>query len=117
MASILKSTQNTKAMVCRIQQMEQYFDAVLQAKDNYSPKVINDMDFQRMVQELSEYMKSGMWLHDYECDERGELPADLKRGVLSEDGLYHLLEQIDTLKKAIPVNYSGIVPRTKKEEK
>ena len=31
------------------------------------------------------------WMKDYESDEKGELPSDLKRGVLSEDGLYDLL--------------------------
>ena len=41
---------------------------------------------------LQEYMDSGAWLSDFEADERGELPADLKRGVLSEDGLYNLLQ-------------------------
>ncbi|MBQ1405132.1 MAG: DUF4298 domain-containing protein [Clostridia bacterium] len=29
----------------------------------------------------------------YEADERGELPPDLKRGVLSQDALYELLEE------------------------
>jgi hypothetical protein len=29
----------------------------------------------------------------YEADERGELPPDLKRGVLSQDALYDLLEE------------------------
>ena len=36
---------------------------------------------------LREYEESGQWLQDYEADERGELPHDLKRGVLSQDGL------------------------------
>jgi len=36
-------------------------------------------------------MDSGQWLADYELDEAGGLPPDLKRGVLSEDGLYNLL--------------------------
>ena len=43
---------------------------------------------------LREYMDSGLWLSDYEADERGELPPDLKRGVLSQDGLYDLLQNI-----------------------
>ena len=30
---------------------------------------------------------------DFELDEEGKLPADLKRGVLSEDGIYNLLER------------------------
>ena len=35
------------------------------------------------------------WIKDFENDERGELPLDLKRGVLSEDGLYNLLSEVD----------------------
>jgi hypothetical protein len=31
---------------------------------------------------------------DYQADEKGELPSDLKRGVLSEDGLWNLLSNI-----------------------
>ena len=32
-------------------------------------------------------------LSDFEADEAGLLPPDLKRGVLSEDGIYNLLEE------------------------
>ena len=42
--------------------------------------------------ELPAYYESGQWLKDYEADERGELPPTLKRGVLSQDGLWELLE-------------------------
>ncbi len=41
---------------------------------------------------LLQYYLGGQWLRDYEADERGELPEDLKRGVLSEDGIWNLLE-------------------------
>ncbi len=44
---------------------------------------------------LQEYYTSGEWLADYEADERGELPPDLKRGVLSQDALYDLLEKAE----------------------
>ena len=43
---------------------------------------------------LNAYYTSGLWLVDYEADERCELPPDLKRGVLSQDGLYDLLERM-----------------------
>lgn len=33
----------------------------------------------------------------FEADERGEIPADLERGVLSEDGLYDLLGEVDRI--------------------
>ena len=41
---------------------------------------------------LDAYYTSGEWREDYEADERGELPPDLKRGVLSQVALYDLLE-------------------------
>ena len=43
---------------------------------------------------LRNYMDSGQWLSDFEADEAGLLPPRLKRGVLSEDGLYNLLQEI-----------------------
>ena len=42
---------------------------------------------------LETYLTSGEWQNDYEADERGELPPDLKRGVLAQDALYDLLEE------------------------
>ena len=43
--------------------------------------------------ELLEYYLGGQWLADYQADERGELPPDLRRGVLSQDGLWNLLTE------------------------
>ena len=58
---------------------------------------------QAKLRALTSYSESWQWLQDYECDERGELPPDLKRGVLSQDALYNLLSDIRqyciTLKK------------------
>ena len=36
---------------------------------------------------------------DFCDDEKGLLPADFKRGVLSEDGVWNLLEEISALKE------------------
>ena len=44
---------------------------------------------------LEAYCTSGEWLEDYTADEAGELPPDLKRGVLSQDALYDLLESAE----------------------
>ena len=41
---------------------------------------------------LSSYYGSEEWKEDYEADEAGRLPGDLKRGVLSEDGIYDVLD-------------------------
>ena len=47
--------------------------------------------------ELSSYYESDLWMEDYEADEAGELPPDVKRGVLSEDGLFNLLTEYEDL--------------------
>lgn len=46
------------------------------------------------IDRLTEYLESGAWREDFEADEAGLVPRDLKRGVLSEDGLYDLLADI-----------------------
>ncbi len=42
---------------------------------------------------LAAYYDGGDWRRDYEADEAGLLPPALKRGVLSQDGLYDLLTE------------------------
>ena len=46
-----------------------------------------------LLRELSAYYTGPEWKEDFAADEAGQLPADLKRGVLSEDGIYNLLER------------------------
>ena len=55
--------------------------------------------FKKRRRPLKEYMDSGQWREDYEADERGELPEWLLRGVLSEDGLYNMLEDVKRIKE------------------
>lgn len=47
------------------------------------------------VETLTAYMESGKWMEDYALDRAGLLPKELKRGVLSQDGLYNLLTDWD----------------------
>ena len=65
----------------RVEKYERLFDEALNSRDP------DKMDL------LEAYYTSGEWREDYEADERGELPPDLKRGVLSQDALYDLLEE------------------------
>ena len=51
------------------------------------------------IRALSEYYEGSLWREDFEVDEAGLLPPDLKRGVLSEDAVYDLLSEYDTLRK------------------
>ena len=72
-----------KEAIDRIRRMEEIFDT-LRADPSRT-------DLRR---ELTAYYEGGQWLRDYELDEAGLLPPDLKRGVLSQDGVYHILDKI-----------------------
>lgn len=80
-----------QTIITRIRQMEQYFDDIVSVMKQCPEKLYEDKEIQETLQILADYQESGLWLKDYEADERGELPADVKRGVLSQDGLYNLL--------------------------
>lgn len=76
----------------RIEQMENIFDtsnaltkSLLHALYNYEE---NMQEFSQLVS----YYESEEWRKDFEDDEKGLLPKELKRGILSEDGIYHLIE-------------------------
>ena len=64
----------------RVEKYERLFDEAATSRDPVK------------LQLLDAYYTSGQWKEDYEADERGELPPDMKRGVLSQDALYDLLE-------------------------
>lgn len=46
-----------------------------------------------LISELEAYYESVKWRKDFESDEAGLLPKNLKRGVLSEDGINDLLDK------------------------
>lgn len=77
-----------QARTDRITRMEALFDRVqadLAAQKQPDPKA---------VQTLRDYYTSDRWKQDYAADEQGLLPADLKRGVLSQDGVHDLLTRL-----------------------
>ena len=47
---------------------------------------------QSKITDLEKYYVSPEWKEDFEASESGKLPKDLLCGVLSEDGIDHLLE-------------------------
>lgn len=82
------------SLVNRVKRMEIYFDAVLSALTDAPELIREDRCIKAMTKALSEYMDSGQWLCDYTADEQGLIPQDIKRGVLSQDGLYDLLYMV-----------------------
>ena len=81
----------------RIKWMEQRYNNALAAiKDGtaVSLKAVKED-----IAELSKYYGSKLWKQDFAADEAGILPPDLKRGVLSEDGIWNLLSDYRDVQK------------------
>ena len=75
----------------RIQYMEKLLDFIIEArKDQYANPQKSER-IQEAIRILAEYYGSDEWKQDFADDEAGILPKDLKRGVLSEDGIWNVL--------------------------
>ena len=77
--------------------MEDRYDELTRVLSGLDEAVNKYKDFKDELEVLKDYMDSGEWKEDYEADEAGQLPSDLKRGVLSEDGLYNLLHDAEQI--------------------
>lgn len=56
---------------------------------------------QEAIAALDGYFGSDMWRQDFADDEAGRLPDGLKRGVLSEDGIWNLLTDVQDLNRRL----------------
>ena len=88
----------SREQIERIEEMEKCLDEASKAIKELSDALIN----YEWYYKVQEYYDSEQWLRDFEADEAGKLPKDLKRGVLSEDAVYdlitdheHLLERME----------------------
>ena len=81
--------------------MESILDKATQILDEIDRLTVELESIQPEIRELEKYYTSTKWRKDLELDARGGLPADLKRGVLSEDGIYNLLERISEFIRAV----------------
>lgn len=90
-----------KSIISRIEEMEVAFDKIV----GIVKRLREDLDSFNGVGEeigkLEDYLSTGDWMKDFEADEAGLIPEGIKRGVLSEDGLYDLLQEIDSLRSMI----------------
>lgn len=85
----------------RIKQMELRLERAAAAVMEVSAALDKYEAVQEDIAVLDEYYGSETWKQDYADDEAGLLPVDLKRGVLSEDGIWNLLSDTSELKKRL----------------
>ena len=83
----------------RISHMEALFDKSEEVVRRLETALEDFAALQPAIAELEAYYTSAQWRKDFEADEAGKLPKDLKRGVLSEDGVWNLLSDYGRLKE------------------
>ena len=82
----------------RIERMEQNLERVMHAAKGTNDALDENEAVQEALRELEAYYGSDMWKQDFEDDEQGKLPKNLKRGVLSEDAIWNVLEDRESLR-------------------
>ena len=88
-------------VVKRINEMESILEEALRRMDMAEEVSKALLAYQSEIKKLDEYYSSQDWKDDLALDEDGRLPKDLKRGVLSEDGIYNALERNKELMERI----------------
>lgn len=85
--------------LARISAMEARLDKANELMDQLEDLLREYETYQPEIRILEEYYSSKTWKDDLALDEAGSLPHDLKRGVLSEDGIYNMLERNNELRR------------------
>ena len=89
---VYQNPQEVKEQFIRLQRILINESRLREAEETLRTKENADR-LQCLISELEAYYTSDEWKQDFAADEAGLLPKGLKRGVLSEDGIYNLLEE------------------------
>ena len=82
----------------RIARYEQILDRAEEAARRTEDALEEYGAVQGDLRELEKYYTGPEWKADFEADEQGLLPAGMKRGVLSEDGIDLVLDRFRELR-------------------
>ena len=84
-------TRHNMTRIERITYMESLLDKSEEVLRRLEQALSDFAAIQPAIAELEQYYTSPEWRSDFEADEAGLLPHDLKRGILSEDAVYDLI--------------------------
>ncbi|MBQ3973968.1 MAG: DUF4298 domain-containing protein [Lachnospiraceae bacterium] len=76
-----------------IYEMESILGRALQKMDDLERKISEFEAFQTQIRRLEAYYTGPQWKEDYAMEEAGKFPEKLRRGVLSQDGIWNMLER------------------------
>ncbi|MBQ7714614.1 MAG: DUF4298 domain-containing protein [Clostridia bacterium] len=89
------------ARIKRIKENEERFEKLSLVVGNCKKAADELRGAEEIAKELDAYLTGGRWIKDYEADDAGLIPKDIKRGVLSQDALYDLLAEYDSLREKL----------------
>ena len=93
--------QNQEERLDRISRFEQMLDRLNESNRMMEDALERFAAAEADAQALAGDYEGPDWREDFETDEAGALPGDLKRGVLSEDGAYNALQDREELRKKL----------------
>ena len=76
----------------RIKTMEEHLNKATEAVKALSDALDLYTEAQESIEALDDYLCSDEWEQDFADSEAGRLPSDLKCGVLSEDGIWNVVD-------------------------
>ena len=96
---VIELIKNKMEQLERIGRMESLLEEAMQAVKGVLKALDGYETAQSAIRTLEAYYDSKEWMKDFSDDEQGRLPKELKRGVLSEDAIWNLLEDNRGLKE------------------
>lgn len=88
-------------MLERIARYESMYDEIKKANEDLKAAIESFCALKNKVRSLEKYYTGRLWKKDFADDEAGLIPKELKRAVLSEDGVNDLLDEYRSLEKRI----------------
>ena len=76
----------------RIKTMEEHLNKASQAVRALSDALDLYAEAMESIETIDDYLVSDEWQQDFDDSEAGRLPKDLKCGVLSEDGIWNVID-------------------------
>lgn len=89
---VVKEEERQAKQIERIAQMEERLERASKAVKTLSASLDEYAEALEDIRQLDAYYGSKQWKRDLADDEAGRLPEGLKRGVLSQDAVWNLLE-------------------------
>ena len=93
--------EDNKKQIARIRLMERRLNRAVAAVKRLTAALDKYEAVLEDITALDEYYGSELWRQDLADDEAGRLPEGLKRGVLSEDGIWNLLSECKELNERL----------------